>query len=216
MKDQQVCKHLHHRKRRYLDAWKVGWSLSMCRDPFFPLAAQSQLPFYFYQQHFLFVPFPPTRKYITDTDTIHLFIRKRMNMCQMGWGDYHMFPPPVVTQWGWYENLSYSRSQLPQQNYESQFLGRKLTFQQNWGWGVLLGWITVKVIWISNTVKTAEKAPAPTNFWDFAVLSTRVTHSPLLFSFKVRQHIKSHWWITAMNPNKFHYKTGQLANPAKK
>lgn len=51
-------------------------SLKMCNGPFCPLVAQISLPFYFCQQHFLFVPLPPTRKCITDTDTIYLFIRK--------------------------------------------------------------------------------------------------------------------------------------------
>lgn len=52
-----------------------------------------------------------------------------------------MFPAPMVTQWGWYENSSHSRSQLPRQNYESQFLGRKLTFQQHLGWVEGVPWM---------------------------------------------------------------------------
>lgn len=133
----RVCWHQHHCKRQYLDPGEAGWSPRTCNDPFFPSSPQPVVPFIFVRNTSFFVPLPPTRKYITDTDTIHLFIRKQMNMCQMGWGDYSMFPAPMVTQWGWYENLSYSWSQLPQQNYESQFPGRKITFQQNLEWGAV-------------------------------------------------------------------------------
>ena len=47
----------------------------------------------------------------------------------------------------------------------SQFLGKKLTLQQHlrgW-WGVLFGWITVKVIQKSNSARTGVGGGTSTN-----------------------------------------------------
>lgn len=55
---------------------EIGRSFKIAMIPFIPRAS---CPFHFFlfcQQHFLFVPLPPMRKYSRDTDTIHLFIRK--------------------------------------------------------------------------------------------------------------------------------------------
>lgn len=51
----------------------IDWSLKVAMIPFIPRAS---CPFHFCQQRFLFVAVPPMRKCGTDTDTIHLFIRK--------------------------------------------------------------------------------------------------------------------------------------------
>lgn len=76
MKGQRVCQHLYHCKKWYLDAREVHWFPQNVQWSLLSPRSPVSRPFYFCQQHFLFVPLPPTRKCITDTDTIYLFIRK--------------------------------------------------------------------------------------------------------------------------------------------
>lgn len=124
-----------HCKRH--DVREGGWSLSMCIDSFFLLVAQGLL---FLSTTLPFCSSPSTRKCITNTDTIYLFIRKANEY----WPDGLRTLQHVSCSHGdsmglvW-EFISFKKSASPDR-IMSQFLGGKLASQwpvRGWGWGLL-------------------------------------------------------------------------------
>lgn len=106
-------------------------------DPFYP---QSQLPL-----SFLSTTLPlcccPSNEEVRHRRRHNTPLHKEgMSVCQMGRGDYNMFPLP------WWLNGAGMRTHLiqagsfPWQNYESQFLRRKCTYPQPWGKRGIFGW----------------------------------------------------------------------------
>lgn len=131
-------------------------------DPFYP---QSQLPL-----SFLSTTLPlcccPSNEEVRHRRRHNTPLHKEgMSVCQMGRGDYNMFPLP------WWLNGAGMRTHLiqagsfPWQNYESQFLRRKCTYPQPWGGkGGSLG-EHIKVAQKSSSARTTGQAADLTSFW---------------------------------------------------
>lgn len=146
MEGQSVWPHLHPCLRWCLHV-KTLTDPSRSHDPFYP---QSQLPLSFLSTTLPFCSCPSNeevRHRHRHNTPLH---KEGMSVCQMGRGDYNMFPLP------WWLNGAGMRTHLiqagsfPWQNYESQFLGRKCTYQH-------LGEGDLRV----NTKRSLRKAAPP-------------------------------------------------------
>lgn len=157
---------------------EVDWSLKI---PMIPFIHRASCPFHFLSTTLPFCSCPSNeevRHRHRHNTPLH---EEGMSVCQMGRGDYNMFPLP------WWLNGAGMRTDLihegsfPWQNYESQFLGRKYTYQQHLGEGD--PWVnTVRVIQKRSTGKAIGEAIDLTDFGTpWSLNSNNMDTSPFNF-----------------------------------